>query len=309
MTPSAALTADFIARRPTLDDLPGVVAVIHACDVAEGSTELGDATDDIRQTWTGQDFDLNRHAWVVTTAEGQVIGYEECALDGDGYFLDGYVHPAWANRGIGSYLLGQVAAMLEGSGAAVQVQMNARNTQAKRLFESFGYTWQRGLWLMKIHFDAPPPAPAWPEGFTCVPVSVEGNSRDYHAMIEDAFRDHWGSRPRSYEEWSERFTRQDFDPSLYFLVLAPDGTPAAGANCRLRTPDFGWVQGLGTRRAFRGRGLGMALLYQAFGIFYARGVRTIGLAVDSENPTGATRLYLKAGMAVDKEYETWGRTF
>ena len=40
----------------------------------------------------------------------------------------------------------------------------------------------------------------------------------------------------------------------------------------------------------------MALLRHAFGVFYQRGERRVGLGVDAQNLTGATRLYQAAGM-------------
>ena len=53
-----------------------------------------------------------------------------------------------------------------------------------------------------------------------------------------------------------------------------------------------------TRRApaWRRRGLGLALLRQAFTWFWERGERRVGLGVDTENPTDARRLYERAGM-------------
>lgn len=62
---------------------------------------------------------------------------------------------------------------------------------------------------------------------------------------------------------------------------------------------------LGVRPAWRGRGLGRALLVHAFGDFHRRGERRVGLGVDSENATGATRLYESVGMHVDQETVVW----
>ena len=59
-----------------------------------------------------------------------------------------------------------------------------------------------------------------------------------------------------------------------------------------------WVHVLGVRRPWRRRGLGLALLLRVFAEFYARGERRAVLQVDSENETGATRLYERAGMSV-----------
>lgn len=74
----------------------------------------------------------------------------------------------------------------------------------------------------------------------------------------------------------------------------------AGFNlCRSMTPEnphIAWVDALGVRRSWRGRGLGLALLLHGFQVFYERGKKGMGLNVDSDSPTGATQLYLKAGM-------------
>ena len=55
------------------------------------------------------------------------------------------------------------------------------------------------------------------------------------------------------------------------------------------------------RRPWRRRGLGLALLLRSFGQFYERGQRRVALSVDSDNPSGATRLYERAGMRVERE--------
>lgn len=58
-----------------------------------------------------------------------------------------------------------------------------------------------------------------------------------------------------------------------------------------------------TQALARGSMLGLALLRQAFGAFYARGLRTVGLGVDAQNLSGATRLYERAGMVVAERYD------
>jgi mycothiol synthase len=62
-----------------------------------------------------------------------------------------------------------------------------------------------------------------------------------------------------------------------------------------------FVAMLGVRPAWRRLGLGQALLLHAFGAFHAGGKRKVFLGVDSENPTGATRLYERVGMHVRLE--------
>lgn len=59
------------------------------------------------------------------------------------------------------------------------------------------------------------------------------------------------------------------------------------------------------RRAWRRRGIALALLRHSFAALYQAGKRKVSLEVDAENHTGATRLYEKAGMHVDRRQETF----
>ena len=68
---------------------------------------------------------------------------------------------------------------------------------------------------------------------------------------------------------------------------------------------IGWIRTLGVRRPWRQRGLGEAILLHSFGEFYKRSKTTIGLGVDAQNPTGATRLYQKVGMFAASEFVTY----
>jgi len=77
-----------------------------------------------------------------------------------------------------------------------------------------------------------------------------------------------------------------------------------GAFC-YNEPDLGWIWDLAVLSAWRHKGVGMALLQHAFNEFYRRGKHTIGLDVNAENPTGATRLYHRAGMHVAQKYYTY----
>ena len=95
--------------------------------------------------------------------------------------------------------------------------------------------------------------------------------------------------------------RKDDDKSLWFVVRDGDRI-AAYARCESGRHGGGYVGMIGTRRAWRRRGLGLALLQHAFREFYARGIKRATLGVDSENESGATRLYERAGMHVESEH-------
>jgi ribosomal protein S18 acetylase RimI-like enzyme len=52
----------------------------------------------------------------------------------------------------------------------------------------------------------------------------------------------------------------------------------------------------------------MALLRHAATEFHRRGLKRMALGVDSDSPTGATRLYERAGLHVAQQHATYGKT-
>jgi ribosomal protein S18 acetylase RimI-like enzyme len=101
-----------------------------------------------------------------------------------------------------------------------------------------------------------------------------------------------------------------FDPELWFLAM--EGDEIAGF-CLAKPADagdeaVGSIPTLGVRRAWRGRGIGLALLRHAFTDLRRRGKRSAVLGVDADSPTGALRLYERAGMRVVGRYLTYEKT-
>jgi mycothiol synthase len=80
-----------------------------------------------------------------------------------------------------------------------------------------------------------------------------------------------------------------------------------GAALAYQRTEQGWVRVLGVRQAWRRRGVGLALLQHVFACFYERGMATVGLGVDAASPTGATRLYERAGMHLYEDLDTYER--
>jgi ribosomal protein S18 acetylase RimI-like enzyme len=57
----------------------------------------------------------------------------------------------------------------------------------------------------------------------------------------------------------------------------------------------GWVRELATRRAWRNKGIATALVCKSMQAFKAAGLDYAGLGVDTENLTGALRIYERLG--------------
>jgi len=252
-------------------------------------------------------LDLAHDSWLFEEDGGLVaLGWVELPKEDDAGFSVGVVHRDRRGRGLGSMLLDRSEDRLRALGAKrVHNVTLAPDLAVPALLASRGYSEVRRFWEMTIELgEEPPPDPVLPEGLEIQPFSAE-LARAFHAALEDAFADHWEYKPASFEDWWERqLARPDHDPSLWFLVRVDEEVVAATRNDPERSGG-GWIGALGVRSEWRGRGLAKALLLHSFREFHRRGQRRVGLGVDSENATGATKLYESVGMVVDTEQVVW----
>ena len=174
-----------------------------------------------------------------------------------------------------------------------------------------GYERVRSNFEMVVELgDDPPRAPDWPRGVEVRTYRPGEDEQVTYETQEEAFRDVWDWRPTPLEQWRKfELEARGFDPALWFLAW--DGAEIAGICLsfpeRVGDPGLGWISILGVRRPWRRRGLGEALLRHAFRELHARGLRRVGLGVDAESPTGATRLYERVGMHVAVRSDSWDK--
>lgn len=305
-------------RAAQWSDLEAVTRLILDVCSADGDPTVAVTAGELRNEWESEDFRLEHDSWIVETEDGRLVGYEEfnnrhshAVFNGDGY-----VHPEFIGRGIGTALLRTMdkRALQEMELAEPGLRIYIRNgmstgdTVARAMHETEGYKPIRFSWRMEISLPEAPPAPAWPEGIVLRPFELKEHNEKVFEAHEEAFSDHWGHTPHTFSQWQQRMTGGEaFDPSLWFIAW--DGDRVAGYSlCRSHMGN-GRVGTLGVRRPWRKRGLGMALLLHSFGELYQRGYHTIDLGVDASNPTGATRLYQKAGMHVASEYVIYEKEY
>jgi mycothiol synthase len=296
----------FSTRVPTHEDAADVVALISACQLADTS-EADMSVEELVDDWHG--LDLAEEAVVVDAPDGRIAGYADVL---NRAFVTvsvyGYVHPHFRGRGVGTLLVAwgerwardHMPQAPRNARVVVQHYVNATNKGARQLLKSAGYAPVRGVYVMETELDEAPPPPGWPAGIsvrTFVPGRYE---RVVYEAVEDAFREVWGRPRNTFERFLQETEKESFDPSLWFLAL--DGGEISGvALCKI-VGDKGWVDIVGVRRPWRKRGLGLALLHQAFAEYHRRGVRKVGLSVDAESLTYAPRLYRRAGMRVRERY-------
>ncbi len=303
---------ELTVRAPTMGDMESVAELIDICSIAEHG-EPDFTLEDLRVDWQNPELNLETDTWVVVTPGERIVGYavmfnrENVRLH-----VIAYVHPEYCGRGIGTYLArtGEARARQQVSEAPPGVcvslfnSISNGNDAARALLEGEGYSVTRHFWRMQIDMDEAPAATEWPDGIT-VRTFIPGQD-DYATFeaMQEAFQDHWGHIPWRFETWRQvMIEREDFDPSLWFL--ATDGDEIAGGSLCFSYSYEGWVDELGVRRPWRRRGLGLALLRHSFREFYRREQLRVALGVDSQNTTGATKLYQRAGMRIVRQYDSY----
>jgi len=192
----------------------------------------------------------------------------------------------------------------EGARITLRSMIYERDRLSREVLERAGFQPVRTFYDMQIELAEPPAAPRLSDGLQ-VRVMRPDEERAVYEAHHDAFRDHWGFVEGDPEQefprfWADRRQWQFYTPETLYVAVIDDEVVGYSL-CEPHTvedSEMGWVGILGVRRAWRGRGVGMALLTHSFHDLYGHGCRRVGLLVDGQNLTGATRLYERAGMHI-----------
>lgn len=293
---SSSLPDTITVRSATLDDAEAVASLIRASETAvrgRSFTAAGDIGEAMRLV------DLPKATWIFEEG-GEVVASGILMTMRENADFWGVVHPRTKGRGLGSALVDRAeAAARVFPKPALHVGTYSEDHDAAALLTARGYRDIRHYFTMVIELDEAS-TPTWPDGIRGDTIRYE-EARAFKDAVDEAFQDEWGWQPMEYEEWKRlRLDAPEADISLWFVARDGDEI-AATARCDAARWGGGWVGAIGVRPQWRRRGLGLALLQHAFAEFHRRGERTVRLGVDTQNPTGATRLYERAGMRVESE--------
>jgi GNAT superfamily N-acetyltransferase len=295
-----------------VSDFPKMVAVIQGSKEAD-KIERVDSVEQVARAYAHLVNSDPYQDVLIAEVDGQVVAYNRVSwrVEQEGnriYQHFGFLLPAWRRKGIGRAMLRQAEQRLleiaEGHPQDLPrfLESFANDSEAGTiaLLEKEGYTPVRHFFTMvRPDLEDIPDLPL-PPGLEVRPVQPEHYEPIRDAALE-AFQDHWGFSAETeptVEEWLED---PNFDPSLW--RVAWDGDQVVGmvrsfidARENLEyNRKRGWTEEISVRRPWRRRGLARALIALSLHALKERGMTEAALGVDTQNLTGALRVYESVG--------------
>jgi mycothiol synthase len=303
------LPAGFTSRPATADDIETVVELFRVSDLAI-SGDVEPRREFFRWVWGLPYVDLERHTVLVHHGD-QAVAYCQSVRDpnaDEDQRSEGRVLPDWERRGLGDAFvtwterlaterLATERLTARGDPFKLRLSCDVGHASARALYERRGYAHVRTSWDMGRELKAGEVAIPPPDGITIRTFEIGRDERTFHRVSNDAFAEHWGSTPTPYESFAAQWWGDaESDPPK--ILLAEEGGRAVGECAWIVFETGGYVASIGVLKDWRGRGIAQALLCRAMADMARLGHRDVFLSVDSENATGAVRLYDKVGMRV-----------
>jgi mycothiol synthase len=290
-------------------DLLAVVALLNACETVDRLDE-STTIDELRLEFAMPGVDITRDVRLWADTDGVLLGFGQMwfhakAEDPDS-FLWYKVHPAVRDGDLEAQIVvwGEQRTREASRERDIQLKFRAmaHASEPERIafLERSGFVVDRYFQRMARSLDMAVSAPQLPARFRL----VEGphDPAAWAALFNESFVDHWNHEPWTAEKVQHWQSEPNYRPNLDLVIVAPDGTLAAFCWGGL-DPEANTISGLqaghigllGSRRGYRGIGLGRAILLASLHALAAAGARSAWLSVDADSPTGATQLYESAG--------------
>jgi len=317
-----ALPDGLTARPLHLDDVAPVAAVLAAAEQVDDTGEYPDA-EDLTEWWTGWDMDLERDGVAVCDAAGLVVGYATVMAPRNfrgtfDVYLEGRLRPDQRGRGAGRALLQwQLARGAElhaerqpAETARLSVAVPEKMTSLESLARRAGLQAERWFRQMQRPLTEPPEAREVP-GVEVVPF-VWDRDEEVRQAHNACFTEHHGSAERDAATWQSMFTGQrSFRPDLSVLAIE-DGAVVGYVLAYVYEADTSatgvkdaYLGQIGVLPHARGRGLASAVIAASLRAAAEQDCKRASLEVDTENVTGALRLYESLGFVTTRTNVSW----
>jgi ribosomal protein S18 acetylase RimI-like enzyme len=233
--------------------------------------------------------------------------------------IDGHIHVDHRGKGLGSYILDWLEnrAREEYEKSDQDVSLVIRTSCADHLqdrinlFEENRFEASRYSYKMQRDLSLPIPDQPLPSSLQLERWTKE---LDQPMMVafNEAFHGQWGLPEMDEQLWEQFFTGvPQFRGDLTYLAM--EGETIAGfclnwvdqAKNEQSGVQEGFIEAIGVIPEWRGHGVASALLVYTMKEFHAEGMERAALDVDTQNPTGALRLYEKLGFEAVKRTITF----
>jgi len=248
--------------------------------------------------------------------EGDVVGFsrvfwQEATHTGRLYIHEAYLLPAWRSKGIGRAMLtfneqrlNDIASShAQNEPRIYQVEAASTEMAKIRLLKRVGYYPVRYFCeMVRTDLENIPNCPL-PTGIELRPVQPD-HYRPIWEANNDAMSDHWDHVDYSEEDylfWLQG--DEEFQPDLWKIAWDMETNQVAGMvlgfidekqNAKYHRKR-GWTEDICVRRTWRKRGIARALITETLREFKSRGMSEAALNADTENLSGAYRLYENLG--------------
>jgi mycothiol synthase len=310
------------ARSLTGDDAAAVAALLAAAEQVDDTGEYPDA-EDVAEWWHGWGLEAERDGLAVCDSAGVLVAYATATAsptfrDTFSVYLEGRVRPDLRGGGIGRALLAWQttrgtavhAERQPQAPGALTVEVPGTMPSLEALVRRAGFEaerWFREMQRPLTDLPAEPPS----AGVEIVPFTWDRDDEVRQAH-NAAFTRHHGSSQRDPESWQTLFTGQrSFRPDLSRLAVI-DGAVAGyvlayvfEADTAARGSREVSLGQIGVLPPARGRGVASATIAAVLRTAAEHDCATAGLGVDTENVTGALRLYERLGFRAVRSRVSW----
>ncbi|MCG5213739.1 GNAT family N-acetyltransferase [Streptosporangium sp. KLBMP 9127] len=310
--------AGHVIRRPRIEDAAQIHELVAACDtrvLGRPDTTLDDIADELGEPGFDRDLD----GWLVHDLDGALAGWGWACRKGAGDIVDIDVvtRPdvpevtAWlwetvTERGR------RIAAGLGHPGVRLDIGLYRGDHGKRAVAAAHGFAPATSFHRLRADHEGPAAAKAAIlPGVTFHQGLTEEVRRQAHLVKQRGFAGHFGFAPLPYDEWCAELVSSSSHDWAQLLLARVHGAPAGmllGTDHFAADDNCGYVRNIAVLPAFRGRGLGRALLLRAFAADAGRGRVGTYLHVDAGNSTPALALYLSAGMREVLVIDVWRKT-
>lgn len=307
MTTCVVAHGGALACRPSrfAEDYDGLIALFQAVANADGDG-LEVIPDEVRLEYVDDEPGWVRSHWVWEAEDGRLAsvsaGWHELADPQDRAYGHIDVHPDFRTPELEDEVARVfLASTRELVGRPVAARLGAKRSQGWKtaMLDRAGLRPDRNFYRMRSSLLEPNDPPTVPAGYAIRPLAGQTEVAAWCATFEEAFAANYDPPRMSEAERRNYMAKPDYLAEGDLVAVTDDGE-IAGLAWSLRETQSdgtsrGWIWYIAVREAHRGKGLARALLLRSLEVLRDLGLREATLAVDTDNATGALRLYESAG--------------